>query len=184
ATTAAKVTLSGVGLGFSPVEIELNPGELREIPDVVASALGAERDAAGAIQVQSDAAVVVRARTSSAGVGAFNAMSPPPVLAGEGSTATLIGLRGAASTIGFVTTTGAVAGLTLNDGNGNLVAAQDAGVALEPGSVRETLLAELFPGTDIPESAVLVIAVHSGSLAAYAQTTDAITGDWWIQTAN
>lgn len=185
AATAAKVTLSPVGFGRSSVDIMLNAGELREIPDILGSVLGADGEAAGAIAVQSSAAVIVQAHTSTAGgaVGPLNAISPPASLVSEGSSATLIGLRGASATVGFVTTTGAAAGLTLKDMNGNVAAARDAAIALEAGSAREIVLTDLFPGVEIPDDAVLVISVTTGSLIAYLQTTDPVTGDWWIETA-
>jgi hypothetical protein len=163
-------------------------GKVRDVVDVLDSLLGLPVGSAGALRFKSDAPVAILCRTSNvdpAGLkpGTFGAQQKPtPLLsflmsADAGAVVTGIRQNAAFRTnVGFAAgAEGAGYSLTLKDASG-------APVATATGSLgafgwTQPNVADLFPGTTVPDDATLLVQATSGSVDVFDSSIDNASGD-------
>jgi hypothetical protein len=163
-------------------------GQIRDVVDVLDVLLGLPVGSAGALRFTSDSPVAILCRTSNVdplGVkpGTYGAQQKPtPLLsflmsADAGAVVTGIRQNAAFRTnIGFAAgPDGADYSLTLKDASGATVAAATG--SLGPFGWTQPLVADIFPGTTIPEDATLLVKVNSGSVDVFDSSIDNASGD-------
>jgi hypothetical protein len=163
-------------------------GKVRDVVDVLDSLLGLPAGSAGALRFTSDTPVAILCRTSNvdpAGVrpGTFGAQQKPRqllsfLMSGDAG-AVVTGLRQNAA---FRTNVGFAAGedgadyeLTLERASGGIVATATA--SLGSFGWTQPNVADLFPGTTVPEDATLLVRVRSGSVDVFDSSIDNVSGD-------
>ncbi|HEX7616110.1 MAG TPA: hypothetical protein VF554_12635 [Thermoanaerobaculia bacterium] len=163
-------------------------GQIRDVVDVLNALLGLPVGSAGALRFTSDAPVAILCRTSNVdplGVkpGTFGAQQKPtPLLSflmSADAGAVVTGIRQNAT---FRTNVGFAAGgdgagytLTLESTSGDTVATSAA--SLGAFGWTQPNVADLFPGTPIPEDATLLVRVTSGSVDVFDSSIDNASGD-------
>jgi hypothetical protein len=189
---AASVTVSWFkpqfnNSGAATATVSLQPGELREIVDLLGSFFGAPNGSSGALRFQSASPIVILGRTSNVdptGVraGTFGAQQNPIgissfLTAGSAALVTSIEQDSAFRTnIGFLAGSGGASyGLTLLSPAGVQLAAGSGG--LGPFGWTQPNITGLFPGISIPAGAQLRIDGVAGSLSAYDSKIDNASGD-------
>ncbi|MEO8584603.1 MAG: hypothetical protein ABI584_00430 [Acidobacteriota bacterium] len=163
-------------------------GKIRDVVDVLDSLLGLPVGSAGALRFTSADPVAILCRTSNvdpAGLkpGTFGAQQKPtPLLSflmSADAGAVVTGIRQNAT---FRTNVGFAAGadgagytLTLKSASGAPVAT--AAGSLGPFGWTQPNVADLFPGTTVPEDATLLVQVGSGSVDVFDSSIDNASGD-------
>jgi hypothetical protein len=163
-------------------------GKIRDVVDVLDSLLGLPVGSAGALRFTSDASVAILCRTSNvdpAGVkpGTFGAQQKPTSLlsflmsADAGAVVTGIRQNGTFRTnIGFAAgEDGAAYSMTLKSTSGATVATTTG--SLGPFGWTQPNIADVFPGTTVPEDATLLVPVTSGSVDVFDSSIDNASGD-------
>ena len=163
-------------------------GKIRDVVDVLDSLLGLPVGSAGALRFKSDAPVAILCRTSNvdpAGIrpGTFGAQQKPtPLLSflmSADAGAVVTGIRQNAT---FRTNVGFAAGadgagytLTLKDSSGEVVATATG--SLGAFGWTQPNVADLFPGTTVPDDATLLVRVTAGSVDVFDSSIDNASGD-------
>jgi hypothetical protein len=194
AEIAVQVTVvasSLAGLAGSTQTIDLFPGQILEIQDVLGSLFSAPDGTTATLQFQSAFGVVMFARTAyvyndgtPGSFGYLQAGNATGSFLTQGQTAALIGLRQDTTAPGAVTTIGAASGqdgfiadLVLSDASGNQLATIPSGLVLLPSTTSEVLIGTLFPSVPIPEDAHVDILPDSGEALVYAKNSNLVTND-------
>jgi hypothetical protein len=163
-------------------------GKIRDVVDVLDSLLGLPVGSAGALRFKSDASVAILCRTSNVdplGVkpGTFGAQQKPrqllSFLMSADAGAVVTGIRQNAT---FRTNVGFAAGADGSDYALTLKSASGATVATATGSLgafgwTQPNVADLFPGTTVPDDATLLVRVTSGSVDVFDSSIDNASGD-------
>jgi len=163
-------------------------GKVRDVVDVLDSLLGLPVGSAGALRFKTDAPVAILCRTSNvdpAGLkpGTFGAQQKPtPLLSflmSADAGAVVTGIRQNAT---FRTNVGFAAGpdgagytLTLKDASGAVVATATG--SLGAFGWTQPNVADLFPGTTVPDDATLLVRATSGSVDVFDSSIDNASGD-------
>jgi len=189
------VTVSGVSLvaggqAFpASATIELPARSVREVVDVLGTLLLAPEGTSGSLRFETDGPLLVLGRTSNvrpdgATFGALQRTSEPDEYLRFGRSGTFVGLIQSASTPGFRTNVGFLAGhggatvdLVLRDAAGTAVATRPGAVSLGSRAFWQPPLSDLFPGTTVPEQATLEVTASEGTVDVYASIIDNGTGD-------
>ncbi len=163
-------------------------GKIVDVVDVLGSLLGLPVGSAGALHFTSNRPVAILCRTSNVdplGVqpGTFGAQQKPSSLysflmsADPGALVTGIRQNAAFRTnIGFAAGgDGAAYSLTLKGASGATVATATG--SLGPFGWTQPNVADLFPGTTIPDDATLLVRVASGSVDVFDSSIDNASGD-------
>jgi hypothetical protein len=163
-------------------------GKIRDVVDVLDSLLGLPIGSAGALRFTSDAPVAIRCRTSNvdpAGIkpGTFGAQQKPTplisFLMSADAGAVVTGIRQNATfrtNVGFAAgADGAAYSLTLKDASGAPVASATG--SLGAFGWTQPNVADLFPGTTVPDDATLLVQVASGSVDVFDSSIDNASGD-------
>ncbi len=166
----------------------VSAGKIRDVVDVLDSLLGLPVGSAGALRFKSDASVAILCRTSNvdpAGVrpDTFGAQQKPrqllSFLMSADAGAVVTGIRQNATfrtNIGFAAGgDGAAYSLTLKSTSGATVATAPG--SLGPFGWTQPNVADLFPGTTVPEDATLLVKVTSGSVDVFDSSIDNASGD-------
>ncbi|MGA7992625.1 MAG: hypothetical protein WCC53_14395 [Thermoanaerobaculia bacterium] len=163
-------------------------GKIRDVVDVLDSLLGLPVGSAGALRFTSGTPVAILCRTSNVdplGVkpGTFGAQQKPrPLLSflmSADAGAIVTGIRQNAA---FRTNVGFAAGADGAEYALTLKSAAGATVATATGSLgvfgwTQPNVADLFPGTTVPEDATLLVRVTSGSVDVFDSSIDNASGD-------
>jgi hypothetical protein len=163
-------------------------GKIRDVVDVLDSLLGLPVGSAGALRFKSDASVAILCRTSNvdpAGVkpGTFGAQQKPrqflSFLMSADAGAVVTGIRQNATfrtNVGFAAGgDGAAYSLTLKSTSGATVATATG--SLGAFGWTQPNVADLFPGTTVPDDATLLVRVTSGSVDVFDSSIDNASGD-------
>ncbi|HEV8267839.1 MAG TPA: hypothetical protein VGR00_06390, partial [Thermoanaerobaculia bacterium] len=193
--TARQVTVSGVSLlaGGQPfpasATVDVPAKGTVEVVDLLANLFHAPDGTNGSLSFRTDGPLLVLGRTSNIAAdgstfGAVQKTFGPQSYLVLGYSGTFTGLIQSTATPGYRTNVGFLAGaagavvdLTLRDRAGNVVSTRTGGVALAPFAFYQPSLADLFPGTTIPENAALDVTPSDGTVDVYASFIDNGTGD-------
>jgi hypothetical protein len=163
-------------------------GKVRDVVDVLDSLLGLPVGSAGALRFKTDGPVAILCRTSNvdpAGIrpGTFGAQQKPTALlsfltsADAGAVVTAIRQNAAFRTnVGFAAgADGATYSLTLKNASGEAVAS--AAGSLGAFGWTQPNVADIFPGTTVPDDATLLVTATSGSVDVFDSSIDNASGD-------
>jgi hypothetical protein len=196
---ARRVTVSGVSLVVdgallpASVTIDVPARAVLEASDIL-QMLGAPEGTSGSLRFETDGPLLVLGRTSNvrsdgATFGALQKTLEPAQYLSKGRVGVFIGLTQSSAAPGFRTNigflsgpAGAIVDLTLRDRAGTVVTTRAGAVVLGAYAFFQPSLADLFPGTSIPENATLEVMPADGTVDVYASVIDNGTGDPVIYT--